>query len=99
MSSEGAQASVYLDEFLPCPLAGMHRCNRWPVQPEVMNQVFREHRDLRTECRNRCAGANEPELGPLGTTCRDLSTNLPDLRHRLNSDGFNLSSSGLRRSR
>jgi hypothetical protein len=32
-----------------------------------MNQVFREHRNLETDCRNRCAGAKEPEVE---RTCR-----------------------------
>ena len=56
MSSQCTQPAMDVYELPPSPLVGMSQRDGRPVHPDVMNQAFREHRDLETQSsRNRCA--------------------------------------------
>ena len=49
MSSQCTQPAMDVYELPPSPLVGMSQRDGRPVHPELMNQAFREHRDLDTQ--------------------------------------------------
>jgi hypothetical protein len=58
VSSQCTQPSMQVGELPPCPLVGLSRRDGGPMQPDVMNHAFGEHRDLETQRRNRYATAH-----------------------------------------